>query len=199
MKHQQYLNFSLEQLLEEKPFISWVLTQENDTEWERFMESNPEFRSKAKKARKIIYLLKDKYDLLDENSVLEIWKNIDKYEQQYKNKVRKIKNRRRLSWAASVLLIVSLGAFGFLYLNKKDQGYQFISSNAPESSDARMVLSTGEEIALKKDNSTIALNDAASQVTVNDTIISLLKSAGAVKQEMRMNEVVIPYGKKTEL
>jgi ferric-dicitrate binding protein FerR (iron transport regulator) len=195
----EFSKYSLEQLLEEKSFISWVLKQENSAEWEKFLESNPGFRSKAKKAREIIHLLQDRYEVLDENSVLEIWKNIDKYEQQYKQKVRKLKFRRRLSWAASVLLIVSLGTFGYLYLSEKDQGYRFVSADAPQSSEARMVLSTGEEIALKKDNSTIALNDNSNQVTVNDSIIDLSEKTGAGKQTVPMNEVVIPFGKKSEL
>jgi ferric-dicitrate binding protein FerR (iron transport regulator) len=195
----EFSKYRLEQLLEEKSFISWVLKQENSAEWEKFLESNPGFRSKAKKAREIIHLLQDRYEVLDENSVLEIWKNIDKYEQQYKQKVRKLKTRRRLSWAASVLLLVSLGTFNYLYLNEKKQGYRFVSADAPQSSEARMVLSTGEEIALKKDNSTIALNDATNQVTVNDSIIDLSEQTGAGKQTVQMNEVVIPYGKKSEL
>jgi len=195
----EFLKYNLEQLLEEKSFISWVINQENNTEWEQFLESNPEFRSKAKKAREIIQLLQDRYEVLDEDSILEIWKNIDKYELQYSRKVRKLKFRRRLSWAASVLLIVSLGTFGYLYLYEKEQGYRFVSSDVQQSSEARMVLSTGEEIALKKDNSTIAMNDAASQVTVNDSIIDLSEKTGAGKQTVQMNEVVIPYGKKTEL
>jgi transmembrane sensor len=82
----EFLKYNLEQLLEEKSFISWVLNQEKNTEWESFLESNPGFRSKAKKAREIIHMLQDRYEVLDENSVLEIWKNIDKYEQQYKKK-----------------------------------------------------------------------------------------------------------------
>ncbi|WP_372948476.1 FecR family protein [Mariniphaga sp.] len=195
----EFFKYNLEQLLEEKSFISWVLNQENNTEWERFVESNPGFRSKAKKAREIIHMLQDRYEVLDENSVLEIWKNIDKYEQQYKQKIRRLKIRRRLSWAASVLLVVSLGTFGYLYLNEKDQGYQFVTSDLQQNSKARMVLSTGEEIALKKDNSTIALNDAASQVTVNDSIVNLSEQTGTGQQTAQMNEVIIPYGKKTEL
>jgi transmembrane sensor len=195
----EFLKYNLEQLLEEKSFISWVINQENNTEWEQFLESNPEFRSKAKKAREIIHLLQDRYEVLDEDSILEIWKNIDKYEMQYKQKVRKLKFRRRLSWAASVLLVVSLGTFGYMYLYEKEQGYRFVSSDLQQSSEARMVLSTGEEIALKKDNSTIAMNDAASQVTVNDSIIDLSEKTDAGKQTVQMNEVVIPYGKKTEL
>jgi transmembrane sensor len=195
----EFSKYSLEQLLEEKSFISWVLKQENNAEWERFMESNPGFRFKAKKAREIIHLLQDRYEVLDENSVLEIWKNIDKYEKQYEQKARKLEIRRRLSWAASVLFIVSLGTFGYLYLTDNNQGYRFVSADAPQSSEARMVLSTGEEIALKKDNSTIALNDNSNQVTVNDSIIDLTENKGAGKQTVPMNEVVIPYGKKSEL
>lgn len=195
----EFLAYSLEQLLEENSFISWVLKQENNTEWERFMESNPGFRSKAKKAREIIHMLQDRYDVLDENSILEIWKNIDLYDQQYKKKVRRLVIRQRLSWAASVLFLVALGTLGFLYLNEKDNGYKFVSSVAPESSEARMVLSTGEEIALKKDNSTIALNDETNQVTVNDSIVDLSEQTGAGQQTTHMNEVVIPFGKKSEL
>lgn len=196
---QEFLEYNLEQLIEEKSFISWVINQENNIEWKRFMESNPGFRSKAKKACEIIHMLQDRYEVLDENSVLEIWKNIDKYEQQHKQKVRRLKFRRRVSWAASVLLIVSLGTFGYLYINEKSQDYQFVSSDAQKNSEARMVLSTGEEIALKKDNSTITLNDTTNQVTVNDSIIDLIKTTNSGKQEMQMNEVVIPYGKKSEL
>lgn len=199
MKLQQYLNFSMEQLLEDKSFISWILREENNLEWQKFLEANPGFRPKAKKAREIIFLLKDKYDILDENSILEIWKNIDKYEQQYKHKERKLKIRRRLSWVASVILVISLGTFGYLYLNVKEQGYQFVSSDSQQINEARMVLSTGEEIALKKDNSTIAMNDETNQVTVNDSIIDLKENNGTGKQTVKMNEVVIPYGKKTEL
>lgn len=195
----EFLEYNLEQLLEEKSFISWVLKQENNKEWERFMESNPAFRSKAKKAREIIYMLQDRFEVLDEIAVLEIWKNIDLYEQQYKYKVSKLKTRQRLSWAASVLLIISFGALGYLYLSEKDQGYQFVSSDAKQSSEARMVLSTGEEIALKKDNSTIAMNDTSLHFMVNDSIIDLTENTGTEKQTVQMNEVVIPYGKKSEL
>ena len=93
----EFSKYSLEQLLEEKSFISWVLKQENNTDWEAFIESNPGFRFKVKKAREIIHLLQDRYEVLDENVVLKIWKNIDQYEQQYQHKVRKLKIKQRLS------------------------------------------------------------------------------------------------------
>lgn len=193
----EFLKYSLEQLLEEKSFITWVLQEDNKPEWDKFLESNPGFHSKINKSREIIHLLKDRYDVLDPDSILEIWKNIDEFERQYLKKVRKTDFRRTLSWAASFLFIVSLGIVGYFLV--KEKAYQFTSTDIIQSDDARMILSTGEEIALKKDNSTITLNDATNQVTVNDSIINLIKKADAGKQEAQMNEVVIPYGKKSEL
>lgn len=195
----KFLKYSLEQLLEEKSFITWVLQEDNKPEWDKFLESNPGFHSKINKSREIIHLLKDRYDVLDPDSILEIWKNIDEFERQYLKKVRKTDFRRTLSWAASFLIIVSLGIVGYFLVIEKEKAYQFTSTDIIQSDDARMILSTGEEIALKKDNSTITLNDATNQVTVNDSIIDLIKKADAGKQEAQMNEVVIPYGKKSEL
>jgi transmembrane sensor len=195
----EFLEYSLEQLLDEKSFISWVLHNEKSREWEKFIEKYPDFRHTANKARKIILFLRDKYDELDENSVLELWKKIDWYDHSHRQKRRKTTIRRRLSWAASILLIVSLGTFGYFYLREKEQGYQFATTAEPKGSEARMVLSTGEEIALKKDISTIALNDTSNQVTVNDSIIDLSGKTGTGLQAVKMNEVVIPYGKKSEL
>lgn len=195
----KFLKYSLEQLLEEKSFITWVLQEDNKPEWDKFLESNPGFHSKINKSREIIHLLKDRYDVLDPDSILEIWKNIDEFERQYLKKVRKTDFRRTLSWAASFLIIVSLGIVGYFLVIEKEKAYQFTSTDIIQSDDARMILSTGEEIALKKDNSTITLNDATNQVTVNDSIIDLIKKSDAGKQEAQMNEVVIPYGKKSEL
>ncbi len=195
----EFLKYSLEQLLEEKSFISWVLQEDNKPEWDKFLESNPGFHSKINKSREIIHLLKDRYDVLDPDSILEIWKNIDEFERQYLKKVRKTDFRRTLSWAVSFLIVVSLGIVGYFLVKEKERAYQFTSTDIIQSDDARMILSTGEEIALKKDNSTITLNHATNQVTVNDSIIDLIKKADAGKQEAQMNEVVIPYGKKSEL
>jgi len=195
----KFLAYNLEQLLEEKSFISWVLHETNNEAWEKFLETNPGFRPKVNKAREIIRLLQDRYEILDEKSVLGIWQNIDKYEQLHNRKLRKLKIRRRFSWAASVLVIVSLGILGYMHLNEKHRGYSFLSSETQHGNEARMVLSSGEEITLTKDNSTISMDDETNRVTVNDSVIDLTRNVDARKQEVQMNEVVIPYGKKSEL
>jgi hypothetical protein len=194
----KYLKYSLEELLEEKHFIAWVLRGEQNEEWKKFIDNNPEFSNKSTKAREIIMLLRDTYEILDEESVLEMWQNIDRFEQLHKQKVRRINFRKTISWAASLLLVVSLGTLGYFYINEKESVYQFSASESITKNDeARLVLSGGDEIALTEKNSILALNND-NQLTINNSsTIDLTQSDS--KKESQMNEVVIPYGKKSEL
>jgi transmembrane sensor len=195
----KFLNHSLEQLLEEKSFVAWVLHHENNQEWEKFLENNPDFRVTANKARKIILLVRDHYEEMDEGSVFELWEKINSYHHSVVPKKKKISIPGKISWAASILLIISLGIFGYYYIANKKASYQFHSAIEPQAEDARMVLSTGKEIALKKDKSTITLDETANQVTVNDSIIDLTPESETGRQKVKMNEVVIPYGKTSDL
>lgn len=195
----KFSKYSLEQLLEEKSFISWIIEEDNKTEWDKFIKSDPAFYSKINKAREIIRLLKDKYDVLDPESILEIWKNIDEFERQYLKKVRKFNFKRTFSWAASFLIIVSIGIIGYYLINGTEKVFQFTSTDIIESDEAQMILQSGEKIKLKKENSTITMSDAANQVSVNDSIIELTPITDIKGKEPKMNEVIIPYGKKSEL
>ena len=196
----KFLEYSIEQLLENKNFIGWVLRDQNKKEWGKFLDKYPTFRPKAAKAREIILLLRDKYDVLDENSILELWHNIDLFNQQHKRKVHKFRHNGALGWAASFFLIICIGTLTYLYLNRHDNNYHwFTSSDLSEINEARMVLSTGDEIDLGKDNSTISIIDTEKQVIVNDSIIDLSPKEKTRSHKVEMNEVVIPYGKKSEL
>ena len=61
------------------------------------------------------------------------------------------------------------------------------------------IRSSGGEIALAGDNSTISLNNENDFVLVNDSVIDLSQTKIEPDQKNQMNEVVIPYGKKSEL
>ena len=194
----KYFDYSLEELLEDKAFLAWVLHDYGKTEWIKLIESNIEFSHRVQKARKIILLLQDKFEVLDEESVLLMWQEIDGFEKIYQQKVRRIKTRRTLSWAASVVMAVALGIF-FYYMNDRGDVYKFSSSEIPQSDEeARLVLSGGESIALQKDNSTVSLSNDNKLVINNDSIIDL--SAECTDDvHVHMNEVIMPFGKKSEL
>ena len=193
----EFSEYNFEQLLEEKSFVSWVLHGDNNKKWERFIIANPQIKLQVKKARETINLVQEKYATLDEKSIIEIWNNINYFEQKH-SKVRKTNFPKILGWAASFLIIFIASFLAFYYFNS-EKSYQFTSSDILQYSDTRLTLSTGEEIALKKDNSIISLYDTDSQITVNDSIINLeqLPETGAGK--VQMNEVIVPYGKKSEL
>jgi ferric-dicitrate binding protein FerR (iron transport regulator) len=189
----------MEELIEDKQFIAWVLKGSKNSEWHKFIKYNPEINSKVKKAREIVLLLRDTYEVMDEESVLKMWQNIDQFDHRHNKKVRAIKFRRKLSWAASILLIISLGTFGYYNFLYKNKSYQFVSSEiANKSDEARIVLSDGEEVILTSANSTISINNNE-LVIDNDSAIDLSQKEIEQGNEARMNEVVIPYGKSSEL
>src|SRR5690606_31946388 len=117
----EYLKYNIEELLEDKQFLDWVLRKHKNNEWNQFVENNPEFKSQVKKAREIILLLSDTYEVLDEESVLEMWQDIDRFQQLQKQKTRKSHFRKAFVWAASIVLIVSLGVLGSFFINKKQK------------------------------------------------------------------------------
>ena len=117
-----------------------------------------------------------------------------------KQGVRRLKIRRSFYWAASFLLFLSIGTFGTLYFGEKTSRYQFLSSEIqPQSNEARLLLSDGEEINLTAYNSKLSLISDSELLLNNDTVIDLSQKEIKNDSKVQMNEVVIPYGKKSEL
>ncbi|WP_319231977.1 FecR domain-containing protein [Draconibacterium orientale] len=196
----KYLSYTLEELLDDKQFVAWVLRGHKNKEWSSFINHHPEIQGRSKKAREIISLLKDTYDILDEEDVLLMWQNINQFNKSHKNKVHTVKLRKSFSIAASVLIIVSLGILGYSYFNNRNSAYQFVSSNINDSQeDARLVLADGEEIALNKDNSTIVVGKDEEIVINNENTIDLSDKRDSNEGKVQMNEVIVPFGKRSEL
>jgi len=196
----KYLQYTIEEFIEDNLFIAWVLKGNENNKWENFIKATPEINTKVEMAREIILLFRDTYDILDEESVLEMWHNIDLLDQKYKKKVRRIELRRTLSWAASILIIFSFGTMGYYFLNEKSTNYQFTSTeDVSQVSSAKLILPDGEEIRLNSDNSTVSLNSENELVIINDSVIDLSHKKIEAAHKVKMNEVVIPYGKRSEL
>ncbi|MDX8341174.1 DUF4974 domain-containing protein [Draconibacterium sp. IB214405] len=196
----KYLKYGLEDFLEDKQFVAWILKGHQNEEWSTFIANHPELQSKVNTAKEIVLLLKDRYDILDEEEVLSMWHNIDRFNKSYKNRARTIHLRRTITIAASVLIVISLGILGYSYLNNRNLEYQFASSDIPNSTEnARLVLSDGEEIDLENDKSTISIDDKE-KITINDeSVIDLSENEEKDTDDTKMNEVIVPYGKSSEL
>ncbi len=197
----KYLQCNIYELIEDKQFVAWVLKGNKSQEWENFVKENPGMNDKIRKAREIILLLRDSYDVLDENSVIDMWRNVERFNYRHKIKTRSVRFRRALSLAASVLLVLSIGVIGSLYwVNNKENNYQFASKNISEKDDeAKVFLSNGKEVKINEDNSTISVNNNNKLVINNQEITDITDKETEKKGELRMNEVVIPYGNKSEI
>lgn len=192
----EYLNLSLEELIENREFVGWVLRGKNQKQWETFLSENPDFKSTAKKARKIVELLRDRHEPISEEDVLLLWKNIDRFDNQFQSQKYQQRFRNLLKYAAIFILALTTGATGFYLLTRNQNQYVF---STPVGSDqqSQLVLSNGTTVELEKQNSKIALN-SDQQVTIdNEKIIDLSQTTSA--DNSKMNEVVIPFGKKSQL
>ena len=129
----------MEEFIEDKQFVAWVLGRSKSGEWEKIILKNPEISTRIKKAKEIILLLRDSYETLDKESVLSLWQNIDRFDNLHKQKARKVKLHSRISWAASIFLILSVGVLGYFFLNEKGANSYFADSvNVSQSNDARV-------------------------------------------------------------
>ena len=195
----EYLQYTPEELMQDREFISWVLRGKNQAEWERFQEENHEFRSTLKKAREIVELLRDKQEDISEEEILQMWNNIDRFDDQQKGRTRRFTLNRMLRYAAILIFALLVGGTaGYLLINKEQTPYVF--ANAPENAtgkQSRLILSNGTTVDLTKEDSKIAMNADQKIVIDNNQVIDMSNANTA--GDAKMNEVVIPFGNKSQL
>lgn len=193
----EFLKLNPEELLEEHDFMIWVLRQKNQTEWGLFLDQHPEFRSTVRKAREIIQLLSDLHDSMDEEDVLRIWKNIESYSEQFERRPRKLKLNSFMRYAAILLVALTVGGVGFWSIQHKYNAYTFSNTSVVEDKDAQLFLSDGTKVDLENENSKINLKSDEKIIINNRKVIDLHKTTK--ENHPGLNEVVIPYGKKSQL
>lgn len=198
--NKEYLKYTIEELLDNKVFVAWVLKGRDKDKWQAFLDEYPEMKERVEEARRLILTLQDTYDILSEDEVLRIWRNIEQFGQAHKKKAHSVQLRKLFAVAASILLIISVGIFGFIKFGSAGSEYHFASSGLTDGhGEARIVLADGEEVILNKNKSTISIN-AENEIIINEEqTIDLTKNSAANTEENNMNEVFVPYGKSSVL
>ena len=194
----EYLQYTPEELIETRDFVAWVLHGKHQTEWENFQEENPEFKLTIKKARKIVELLKDQYESISEDEILRIWKNIESFDSQQRKPILKLIPAKILRYAAILIFALIIGGTAGYYFIAGDQDAYVFSTEvvADSGNQSRIHLSDGTTVDLTTKDSKISMN--ADQLVIdNNQVIDLSKSGSS--DDSKMNEVVIPFGKKSQL
>lgn len=187
----KYLKYSPEELAEDHRFIRFAQQQVDAEQWQQLMAEHPEMKPKVQLAIDIVTLLKTNEKSLPEEEVKHIWNAI--------NAPSKSKHTRRLilrrACAVAAVLAVFLSVGIYLRSMNTDSSYQFSTAELA-SEEARLVLHDGKQIDLQRNNSTIAIT--GEQILVNDHALAEV-SANEKNQKTALNEVIIPYGKRSEL
>ncbi|MFV0505518.1 MAG: FecR family protein [Bacteroidales bacterium] len=196
----EYIKYTVEELLDEELFVAWVLNEDNDTAWKKFLTEHPEMSKTEEEARSLILTLHNTTNGLSEDEVFRIWHNIQRFEQMYAKRTRVVKLHRRLAVVASFVLIMSVGVLSLIRFGNNNQEYQFASSDSiGNNGEAMLLLADGKEHVLEKNKSTIAINNDNEIVINDEKTIELSQNDPSDDKEVKMNEVIVPYGKSSEL
>ena len=103
-----------------------------------------------------------------------------------------------LKYAAILIIALSIGFAGYwgFYQNQKLYIYSTVADSG-KSGKSQLHLSNGTVVDLEKDNSKIALSGDQKITIDNEKVIDLNSTSQA--DESKMNEVVVPFGKKSQL
>ncbi len=191
---------TIEEFIHDQEFVETVRNLKSEKEWQKLLENNSESKDKILQARKFISLFSVQEGQLSSDRKHKLWSEIKQHNHTDKKKTRSIQLRRVVGIAASVLVVVSMSILGYSYLRNQSSSYQFTSAEVPvDQSESRLILPDGEEVLLEKDNSLIALNKGDELVIDNEKTIDLSERKNAKANEIQMNEVIVPYGKSSEL
>ena len=193
-----YLKSSIEELVENPVFISWILHGRNHKEWESFLNEHPEFKPTARKAQKIVELLKDRQDHLSEDEILNIWKNIEEFDKKFYYRRSYFSLKHLLRYAAILVFALVIGVSGLWFFRQNTHSFQFASdfiSGSP--SNSHLKLANGTVVELERENSNVVMNTDR-QIIINDERVIDLNTVTS-PDISKLNEVIIPAGKKSHL
>ncbi|MCK9640018.1 MAG: FecR domain-containing protein [Prolixibacteraceae bacterium] len=135
---------------------------------------------------------------MSESQVENLYMNFQK-QLAIKQKSFRIFSSSFIKYAAILILALSIGAVGFwdLYQNQKSYVYSTIAESG-KNGMSQLHLSNGTTVNLEKDNSKIALS-ADQKVTIDNEKVIDLKNKTSQADDSKMNEVVVPFGRKSQL
>jgi len=166
--------------------------------WNSFKAANPKEKENIQLARRILQKLHTSDRELSEDEKIMLFSQILKQveAQQEQRTSRKI-FMGIMKYAAVAILFFSVGAL--LFYQKNNFNPQFITQEISEpvlSDEARLIRPGGENIVLSETNSRIEHRQDG-QVVVNNNVID--SSTTLPKGSPEMNQLIIPYGKTSEI
>ena len=192
----KYQIYSVDDFAQDSDFINWVKRNTNHLGWEVFISENPAQRDNIEQARRVIQSLRTKDIAVSEKEMREVWTNIEQFNfgQHTYRKLWLVFFR----YAAVFMLTLTIGATAlfFYFSSSKDQFANVETLSPPNSGDAKLILANGEEVLLKEKQTELQFDEAGEQIKIDrDSIVNYKAKSG----ETQMAQVVIPYGRRSDI
>ena len=190
----------LSKYIENKNFILWVFEPDAELEawWSQFETDHPQEKRNILLARKVLLKFRTSNKSLAEEEKIQL---LSKILMQIEEKQHSGKNRGLIiglfKYAAVAMLFFSMGALLFYKQNHFNPQFltQKLSEPIPENS-AKLIRANGQDILLKENKSILRYQTDGKLVVNNDTLNADSLNPGP---EMAMNQLIIPYGKTSEV
>jgi hypothetical protein len=189
---------NISKYIDNKNFIQWVFDPNEELElwWKKFGAENPYEKRNIELARKVLSNFRTDDKWLSEEEKIRIFSGI-----LYRIEQKQVTSKHArfiigmLKYAAVAILFFAIGAMLFY---KKDQinplfySYSFDEQGAVDQ--AKLIRSNGQNITLPGTRASIKYKKSGELVVNNDT----LKQSNS-RNEYSMNQLIIPYGKTSEI
>ncbi|MDH6534643.1 FecR family protein [Parabacteroides sp. 52] len=184
--------------LQDTDFITWRLTNESHLEvyWQEYIQQHPALKEEFDRAiREFAHIQLNKQTLSDTeyNYLLEQIHTSAQHLQQKKRKLR------ILSYAAAACVLV-LSAFSLLYsMNEQEEEFNLLSEDliVGENLEEQEIslITDSQTTSFSKDvNVHIKADGSAVVQEIGEEVSTRVKTA-----ESKMNKLVVPYGKRSQL
>lgn len=191
---------NLSKYLEEISFISWVFepTTELDLFWKGFGTENPKEAKNIQMARNIILQFRTvAKSLSEEEKILLFSRVLKQIEEKQKSKRTTRIFIDLLKYAAVALIFFSIGALIFYRQTTINPAfYVFNTEERIPDNEAQLIRSNGENVILADQRSVIRYQKTGELVINKDT---LKPTKSDTKTGQALNQLIIPYGKTSEI
>ena len=193
----KYLEYTSEEMVEDRNFLIWLNRLSENHELDRLVRENPSFALKVNQAREMIHLLMVKEEPVMPEDIYAMWEKIALFERSNKPEIGIRNFHTFLRYAAVVVFVLMLSTFGYWKMEQNEKKQWFSLQAGKTAQQSKLILSSGEEIDLRRDESTIKVNAQNHAIQINNDSTIALSNAGNKNEDVAMSQVVVPYGKKS--
>lgn len=195
------MTFSDQKYIENPMFLNWVFRPGPlvDQYWEKYLKEHPDEEAQIQELKSRLIELKysDETLLQDEKEYIaeEI---ISRIERDEENQKRRAIILSFLKYAAVAVIFAVVGGLVVYLKSDKETIYKQMAGQIVQvpatGKGPVLITSTGENLNLKKNNSSVDYRQSGTVVLNNDSVLKTVPD-----QTETMNQLIIPYGNQSKL